>query len=226
MTSIGNGAFEYCEILTSVDGSGDNACANGGAGSSEFAEGASDTSTYPHYALANGGQRTHRRFDVVGPDSFGPDSTVSVRITHGDLSDVRILLHVPSTWEGHETENMTYGEFNSWCDERTTQGISCAPTQGIVLTPETAGSVDDATLTWRLGDICEFGDDAVRCTVGGFDESGALQTSEAELSPWANGGHVTTTFVDLGGDSSSELTNCSACTEGGGQANQWQISLR
>jgi len=220
------GTVVNCELLTAVDGSTDDACSGGGGGSTMFTEGASDTSTYPHYALKNAGQRTHRRFDVIGPEAFGPDSTVSVRVTHADVQDTVYLMHVPSNWEGHETELMVYGDFNSWCDARHTEGQSCAPQYGILLKPQASGGADDATFTWRLGDVCQFNDAGkALCPVGGFDESGNLVEGELELDTWANGGHTTVTFVDLGADSSAELPNCSECTAGGGQVNQWSVTL-
>ncbi len=220
------GTVLNCEILSAVDGSGDDACAGGGGGTTEWSEAASDTSTYPHFALVDGGEVTHRRFDVAGPENFGPDSTVSVRLTHGDAGDARFLFHVPANWEGHETENTPYHGFSSWCSARAEMGQSCAASQGILLTPATAGAVDDETFTWRLGDICEFNADgtAAVCPMatleGGFQDLG-----QSEISTWADGGRTTVTAADLGGMSSAELENCASCTANGGHFNQIKISF-
>jgi hypothetical protein len=113
-----------CEILSSADGSGDDACAGGGGGATEFSEGASDSSTYPDFALPDGGHVTHRRFDVAGPSHFGPDSTVSVRITHGNVADTRFLLHVPTNWEGHPAADLPYQEYRAWAATAVDLGAS------------------------------------------------------------------------------------------------------
>ena len=220
------GTVLNCELLTSVDGSGEDACALGGGGSSVFSEGASDTSTYPHFAIQNGGQVTHRRFDVVGPDSFGPDSTISVRVTHGAVEDMAFLAHVPSTWEGHPTADMAYGDYGAWCKAELREGRSCAAESGILLKADQVGAVDDATFTWRLGDVCEFdGSGNATCPMGRYTDGG-FTTGEETIATWANGGRITVTFQDLGGESSAELENCAACPASGGQANQILVTLQ
>ena len=221
------GTVLNCELLTAVDGSGDDACAAGGGGVTEWSEGASDTSTYPHFAVVNGGERTHRRFDVAGPSHFGPDSLATVRITHGDVGDTRYLLHVPSSWEGHETENIGYHDYTAWCKEQLLEGKSCAASSGIVLQANASGAVDDETFTWRLGDICDFSEDGTTasCPVGTVEGGTFKELGRQEISTWADGGHVTVTFKDLGGDSSAELNNCAACPGGGGQANQIKVTF-
>ena len=218
------GTVLNCEILSAADGSGDDPCAGGGGGVTEFSEGASDTSTYPDFAVANGGHVTHRRFDVAGPAHFGPDSVVSVRMTHGDVGDTRYYLHVPATWEDHETASLPYQQFRAWCREQLEMGGTCAATRGIVLDTGRSGPVDDETFTWRLGDVCDFSADgtSAMCPVGGVgDAEGEL----VEISTWADGGRVTITAADLGGDSSAELTNCAACGSSGGQFNQIKVTL-
>ena len=47
-----------------------------------------------------------------------------------------------------------------------------------------------------------------------------------EIGTWADGGRVTVTFADLGGESSAELANCAACVESGGQANQIKVTFQ
>lgn len=222
------GTVLNCEILSAADGSGDDPCSGGGGGVTEFSEGSSDSSTYPDFALANGGERTHRRFDVAGPSHWGPDSEVSVRVSHGDVGDTRYLLHVPANWEGHATADIQYHDYNAWCREQLAEGKSCAAQYGIVLTPTMAGSVDDVTMTWRLGDICEFSADGTTatCPMGTLEGGSFAETGTSELSTWADGGHATITAADLGGDSSAELTNCPACVENGGQFNQIKITFR
>ncbi len=221
------GTVLNCEILTAVDGSGDDACAGGGGGVTEFSEGASDTSTYPDFALPNGGHVTHRRFDVAGPTHFGPDSIVSVRITHADVGDTRFLLHVPANWEGHETADLPYQEFRAWCRESLAGGGSCAAPQGILLDTGASGSVDDGTYSWRLGDVCTFSDDGTTatCPMGTVSGGTFAELGESELSTWANGGRITITAADLGNESSGMLDNCSACQSGGGQFNQIKVQL-
>ncbi|MEM1034553.1 MAG: hypothetical protein AAF928_07325 [Myxococcota bacterium] len=225
------GTVLNCEILSSVDGTGDDACAGSGGGVSEFSEGAADTSTYPDYAVTDGSAIMHRRFDVAGPEHFGPDSTVTVRVTHPEVSDVRFILHVPQTWEGHQMATAPYQEFRVWCDQHRADGGTCAAETGILLDPAslgaTAGSVDDATYTWRLGDICTFSDDGTEATcpmatsIDGFRTQG-----DVTLSTWANGGRIAATMVDVGENATSlELPNCSACTEGGGHYNQYKVRL-
>jgi hypothetical protein len=221
------GTVLNCELLTAVDGSGDDACAGGGGGVSEFSEGASDTSTYPEFSLENGRHVTHRRFDVAGPTNFGPDSTVSVRVSHGAVDDVRFLLHIPANWEGHPAADLPYQEFRQWCSEARAGGGSCAAAQGIVLAPNTTGAVDDETITWRLGDICEFNTDGTkaRCPMGSVEGGTYAELEASELSTWADGGRIAVTAVDIGGESSAELPNCAACPSGGGQYNQYKVHL-
>src|SRR6185436_14903924 len=74
-----------------------------GEGSAEFAEGGADTSTYAHYAIANGGERTHRRFDAsTGPALIGKGTRLTVRATSYEMGDVRFLLHTPDLYnEGY-----------------------------------------------------------------------------------------------------------------------------
>ncbi len=221
------GTVLNCELLVDVSGANEDPCGLGGGGSSVFSEGASDTSTYPHFAIQNGGLITHRRFDVVGPETFGPDSTISVRVTHGAVEDMVFLAHVPATWGGHPTENMAYTEYGEWCKAALESGGHCAAETGILLKADDAGSVDDATYTWRLGDVCEFGDGEALCPMGTIGADGRLASSgEASIGTWADGGRITVSFLDLGSNSAAELDNCAACPAGGGQANQILVTLR
>ncbi|MCA9625746.1 MAG: hypothetical protein KC731_42280, partial [Myxococcales bacterium] len=52
------GTVLNCEILSAVDGSSDPCSGGGEGGVTTFSEGASDSSTYPDFAIANGGERT------------------------------------------------------------------------------------------------------------------------------------------------------------------------
>jgi len=225
------GTVLNCDILSAVDGSSDDACAGSGGGVTEFSEGAADTSTYPDYAVADGAAIMHRRFDVAGPEHFGPDSTVSVRVTHPDVSDVKFILHVPTTWEGHEMATAPYQEFRVWCDQHRADGGTCAAETGILLDPalvgQASGDVLDQTYTWRLGDICDFNEDGSKATcpmattIDGYRTQG-----EVEISTWANDGRIAATMVDVGGNTTSmEMNNCSACSAGGGHYNQYKVHL-
>lgn len=220
------GTVLNCELLTAVDGSGEDACALGGGGVTIWSEGASDSSTYPDFAVENGGTKTHRRFDIAGPSHFGPDSTISARLSHGEVSDTRFVAHVPATWEGHPAAELPYQEYRAWCSTELANGGHCAADTGILLETGAAGAVEDQTFTWRLGDICEFSEDGTTAlcpmatTVGGFQ-----MLEPMELSTWADKGRISVTMADLGGASAAELTNCSACPTGGGQYNQFTVTL-
>ena len=220
------GTVLNCELLTAVDGSGEDACAAGGGGVTIWSEGASDSSTYPDFAVANGASKTHRRFDIAGPSNWGPDSVVTARVTHGDVSDVRFVAHLPTNWENHPAADLPYQEYRAWCSDAVANGGHCAADAGILLNPNAAGAVDDQTFSWRLGDVCNFSDDGLTATcpmattVDGFE-----MLQEAELSTWADQGRVSVTMTDLGGQSSADLNNCSACTESGGQYNQFTVTL-
>jgi hypothetical protein len=221
------GTVLNCEILTAVDGSDEDPCASAGGGVTTWSEGASDTSTYPHFAIANGGEITHRRFDVVGPANWGPDSMINVRLTHGDVGDVRFLAHVPSTWDGHVTADLNYGDYGAWCKEQLTEGKSCAAPTGILLQANVSGVADDETYSWRLGDICQFSADGTTatCPMASLEGGTFADLGAQEISTQADGGHVTVTFADLGNTSSAELENCAACIESGGQANQIKVTF-
>jgi hypothetical protein len=97
------GTVISCELLSAADGSAADACADSGGGMDEFSEGGADTSTYPHYAVVNSGERTHRRFDSsTGPAQIGKGSRVTVRATTFDMTGVRFLLHTPDLYaEGY-----------------------------------------------------------------------------------------------------------------------------
>jgi hypothetical protein len=99
------GTVINCELLSASDGSNADACALEGAGGGmdEFSEGGADTSTYPHYAIPNGGERTHRRFDAsTGPALMGKGTKFLARATTYQMSDVSFLLHTPELYaEGY-----------------------------------------------------------------------------------------------------------------------------
>jgi Somatomedin B domain len=220
------GTVLNCEILSTVDGSGEEACALSGGGVSIWSEGASDSSTYPDFAVENGGSKTHRRFDVAGPSHWGPESTVSARLSHGDVADVRFVLHVPTNWEGHPGADLPYQEYRAWCREAEANGGTCAANSGILLEPNAGGPVDDQTFTWKLGDVCSFSPDGTTATCPMATTVDGFQVLEAvELKTWADGGRVSVSMADLGNASAAELNNCSACSTGGGQYNQFKVTF-
>ena len=97
------GTVINCELLAATDGSSKDACAvdgaGVGAGSDQFSEGGADTSTYAHYAVANGAERTHRRFDAsTGPELMGKGTKITVRATSFEMKDVKFLLHTPDLY--------------------------------------------------------------------------------------------------------------------------------
>ncbi len=103
------GTVINCELLSASDGSGADACAvegeGVGGGMDEFSEGGADTSTYPHYAVPNGGERTHRRFDASpGPALMGKGTKILARATTYEMSDVKFLLHTPELYGEGYTE--------------------------------------------------------------------------------------------------------------------------
>jgi hypothetical protein len=109
------GTVINCELLAAADGSDRDACAvegeGVGSGSDQFSEGGADTSTYPHYAIANDGERTHRRFDAsTGPALIGKGTKLTVRATTYEMNDVKFLLHTPGLYaEGYpEYENALF----------------------------------------------------------------------------------------------------------------------
>ncbi len=181
------GTVLNCELLAAADGSAKDACklnASGvGAGSDEFSQGGADSSTYPQYALANGGERTHRRFDArTGPDAIGKGSKVVVRATASDLSDVKFLFHTPAMFNDAANNELYSGgkwaQMMSLTDSKAYDGActqiykdaqaasqrgSCAPVEGILLDPSkigaAAGPVTDQTLSFDLMKVCTIKDE-------------------------------------------------------------------
>ncbi len=104
------GSVINCELLSAVDGSVSDACAvegqGVGAGSDQFSEGGADTSTYPHYAIPNNGERTHRRFDSTnGPALIGKGTKITLRATSFEMNDAKFLLHTPGLYTEGYTES-------------------------------------------------------------------------------------------------------------------------
>lgn len=171
------GTVINCELLSPTDGSSQDACAGGGLGVKEYAEGGADTHTYSHYAVTDGGERTHRRINAsAGPEFFGPGTVATIRMT-GNVDDTRFALHVPEHWlalPDHASDSIT--EYDRYCNDQWQEGKSCAPSVGILLNPTSDGGssvvhnkmmkfplvggpdapctiVDDATLDCQLVDL-------------------------------------------------------------------------
>jgi len=225
-----------CELLVAVDNDGNvlagvDACAREGdaQGATEFGEGAAETSTYPHYAVSNGGQRTHRRFDAApGPEHFGPDTIFTVDLTHADRTDVAFLLQVPQHWQGHATAAMPMMDFDRHCTERNPAG-TCIPAQAIIVHPPAGdGVLDSARLEFRLGDVCTFGEAGqATCPTAQLDESGHVTSQQETLIATGSKGLWDVTMIDLGQSATGvELERCAECATGGGQFNNWTLTVK
>ncbi|MBK6693517.1 MAG: hypothetical protein IPG50_15110 [Myxococcales bacterium] len=100
------GTVISCELLSPADGTAGDACGAEGTGMDQFSEGGADSSTYPHYAIGNGGERTHRRFDAstfrppAPTQAFlGKGTKLTLRATSHEMSDVKFLLHTPEFYK-------------------------------------------------------------------------------------------------------------------------------
>jgi hypothetical protein len=180
------GTVINCELLAASDGSAKDACkldVDGvGAGSDEFSQGGADSSTYPQYAVGNGGERSHRRFDArSGPDAMGKGSKIVVRATASNIGDVRFLFHTPDMYAAPANEQLYSGgkwaqlsslvdskAYDNACTQIYTEAQnasrhgSCAPVEGIVLDPSAgaqAGPVDDKTFVFDLLKVCAIKDE-------------------------------------------------------------------
>lgn len=227
------GTVLNCELLTAADGSGLDACAGGGGGADEFAEGAADTSTYPHYAVTDGGERTHRRLDgTPGPELMGKGTRVTAAFTAADVTDVRFLLHTPEHYEGHETADMAMYAYDEYCTERN-PSATCAPAKGILIDPTRQipeGAVSDERLAFDLlGDegICTaLNETEMECEVATRGPDGALSVEKEILDRDAHG-LFSLTMIDLKASAApAELELCEACAEGGAQFNGWRLQIR
>jgi hypothetical protein len=181
------GTVLNCELLAAADGSNKDACklenADGiGAGSDEFSQGGADTATYPEYAVPNGGERSHRRFDArTGPDAMGKGSKIVVRATASDIADVKFLFHTPAMYADAANEQLYSGgkwaqlssltdskAFDAACTRIYTEAQtssrhgSCAPVQGILLDPAKlgapTGAANDLSMTFDLTKVCTIKD--------------------------------------------------------------------
>ena len=219
-----------CELLVAADGSGADPCGGGGTGVDEFGEGAAETSTYPHYRVSNGGERTHRRFDAsAGPERWGIGTRVKAGLTATSTEDIIFLLHVPEHWKGHETAEISMMEYDAFCTERNPQA-TCAPEKGIVFpakdyTAETR--VDTVELRFDIADACELIDDhTARCNVATRQADGSYTYATEEVSRNAQG-LFSMTLVDLGNKAEGvELERCTECPTGGAQYNVWSLIVR
>ncbi len=147
------GTVINCELLAASNGNAASACRGTGGRIKEFSEGGADTSTYPHYAVANGLERTHRRFDASpfsrGRDrdgttearSLGKGTKITVRATAADASDLLVLFHTPLMNDTlpENLKALSVKAYDGACTEiykqaqiSSTRG-TCAPKQAIVL---------------------------------------------------------------------------------------------
>ena len=234
------GTVLHCELLSAADGSNADACADGDRGTSEFSEGAADTSTYPHYLVKNGGERTHRRFDSTpGPETMGKGTTVSVRATAADISDVLFLFHTPEMYAGQATElrSLEMMAYDGRCTELASEGKSCAPEQGIVLDPKAfaaQGTIEDRPFRFPIlgeGGVCRIQDaDTMLCPVAERSGQGWRTVGEKAVSRRGRG-LVASTMIDLAAktEPAASLANadrCTQCSTGGAHFNNWHVAIR
>ncbi|MBK6693417.1 MAG: hypothetical protein IPG50_14595 [Myxococcales bacterium] len=232
------GTVLNCEMLSSSDlASNADACLGSDQGTDEFAQGGADTSTYPHYAVPNGGERTHRRFDATpGPDTFGPGTRIKLRATSVDVADTMFLLHTPEMYKGTELSSLETMPYDNKCTslyaEARAAGTrgSCAPSRGIVLDPQATvptGPLADKSFVFNLTEVCQVLDERnMLCPVaeqraGGWEVIGnKVVTRDAH-------GLVAATMVDMGRSAAAAtLDRCDECPKGGGQFNNWSITVR
>jgi hypothetical protein len=185
------GTVINCELLSSVDGKVEDACAflGKGSGAESYKEGAADTHTYPHFGVRAGGQITHRRIDGSrGPELFGHGTTVTARVTASEVAKVRFLVHVPATWNAPENDpvvaqtlDLAVWDFNEVCTARQLQknpAGTCAPKRAILLRPALAGKVLNRELKFDLvkDAACTISGEELECDAldQGVDASGKL----------------------------------------------------
>jgi DNA uptake protein ComE-like DNA-binding protein len=239
------GTVLNCELLTSIDGSGEDACALGGAGATTFAEGAADTSTYAHYQIPNGGERNHRRFDATpGPELVGGQSYVDLRATHPNVEDFYFVLHTPEAYAPSAYSEFSMTAYDQLCTAAREASTTCAPPvadnggtpaaqpglMGIVLDPRTTvteGAVDDATFRYQLDKVCSMDDEqTMTCPVAIRNEDGSVSFETQSISR-ASHGWWSASMIDRGGETANaELENCEQCSTGGGHFNQWVLNIR
>ncbi|MFN3202880.1 MAG: hypothetical protein ACE366_31095 [Bradymonadia bacterium] len=229
------GTVLNCELLSAADGSDIDACAGGGGGVEEFAEGAADTSTYAHYAITNGGQRTHRRFDgTPGPKNMGYNTTFTVGFTAADVEDIVFMVHTPEMWADNDTVGMSMYEYDTYCTEKNPEG-SCAPNTGIFLDPMAllefgAGAIEDQRLTFELfGDngVCQpAGEDIMDCPTVTVKEDGSLEYGDTILTRNAHGLFAVTMLDVKARDEGVEFELCTECANGGAHFDGWRLKIR
>lgn len=152
------GTVVNCDILTAADGSRKSACAGFGGKLREWKEGGADTSTYDHYAVANGRERTHRRFDAspfsngidenrreIGERSMGQGTQVSVRASTKESKDLMFVFHTPEMNGAAESAGglkdewkaLNVKDYDKACTKlyREAAGAraTCAPKRGVLL---------------------------------------------------------------------------------------------
>jgi hypothetical protein len=147
------GTVINCELLASASGNSATACRGTGSRIKEFSEGGADTSTYPHYAVPNGGERTHRRSDASpfsrgtdadgtsGARPMGKGTKISIRATATDASDLMVLFHTPemNATLSPELKSLAIKDYDKACTKMYADAAaahsraSCAPKQAIVL---------------------------------------------------------------------------------------------
>ena len=234
------GSIINCEMLSAADGSNKDACAGGNSGTDEFSQGAADTSTYPHYAVKNGGERTHRRFDSTpGPEKLGYGTIVTARATAADITDVLFLLHTPDMYKDQAADlrDLPMMEYDGKCTELGREGKSCAPKRGIVLDPkllQATGTVEDKPFKFFLTGVqgvCKVKNaTTMTCPIAEQTATGWRLVGDKDVS--RNGrGLITTTMVDMKANdgAAGRLTRADRCTEcatGGAHFNGWHIQIR
>ena len=219
-----------CELLSAANGSGADPCGGGGTGVDEFGEGAAETSTYPHYRVSNGGERTHRRFDAAaGPSMFGKGTSVKVGLTASSTEDIVFLLHAPAHWKGHAMAESSMMEYDAYCTERN-PAASCAPEKGIAFHAKAYADepvLDSTELRFDLTDVCQVvDDDTFRCQIGTRQADGTYKFDVEEVARDAQG-LFGLTMVDLGQKAEgAELERCTECATGGAHYNVWSLVVR
>jgi hypothetical protein len=147
------GTVINCELLVAADGSAKDACKGFGGKLREWKEGGADTSTYPHYAVPNGHERTHRRFDAspfsmgkeegreIAARSMGSGTQVTVRATTKEAKDIMFVFHTPEMNEALSSDfkSLSVKDYDKACTKlyadnlQSPHGGTCVPTKGVLL---------------------------------------------------------------------------------------------
>lgn len=230
------GSVVNCELLSNPDDPRANPCAaSTGGPAAQFSEGGADTSTYLHYQVKNGGERTHRRFDATpGPEKLGKGTKITVRATASSGKDTLFLFHVPAMYKGHPTTGMSVIDYDQHCTEQYKEGGAgtCAPQLGIALKvpADRAGAFTDGEFTYNLTDVCQIVDaNTMKCPVAKRLGPGNYEITEGVSVSRDAHGLLTTTMADLGKDTQGYTDpneRCVACGTGGAHFNGWNVVVR